>query len=168
MKKIRLDGAVEHDVPEAVADHISALQAKVDGFPAELSTLQGKLDSASEALAAEKQARADEAAGLQAKIDGAVSARLALVAVAQKHGIKADGTDAEIRSAVILAAFPSAKLDGRDAAYIDARFDAACEVLDSKDPVVSQRQQIADGVPSESTQKTDSVEARLAGAWKSN
>ena len=55
MKKIRLDGAVEHDVPEAVALHIDSLDAKVKALDSEKSILQGKLDSATEALEAEKK-----------------------------------------------------------------------------------------------------------------
>ena len=161
MKKIRLDGAVEHEVPEAVAIHIDALDAKVKALESEKSTLQGKLDSASEALDTEKKARADEAASFQAKLDSAVQSRIALVSLATKHGTKADGSDTEIRTALILKAFPAAKLDGKDAVYLDARYDAALETLEagsvSKEDGVpaAQRQSVADGVPAAGADKAD-------------
>lgn len=163
MKKIRLDGAVEHEVPEAVAIHIDALDAKVKTLESDKSTLQAKADSAAEALEAEKKARADEAAGFQVKLDSAVQSRIALVSLATKHGVKADGTDAEIRTALILKAFPAAKLDGKDAAYLDARYDGALEILEVEDTKredgvpASQRQSVADGapVPSEKTDGSD-------------
>lgn len=132
MKKIRLDGAtVEHEVPEAVAIRLDELDAKVKALEADKSTLQAKADSASEALEAEKKARTDEAAGFQTRVDAAVQSRIALVALATKHEVKADGTDEEIRKAITLKAFPSAKLDGQDAKYMEARFDCAVEALDA-------------------------------------
>lgn len=164
MKKIRLDGAVEHEVPEAVALHIDALDAKVKTLDSEKSTLQGKLDSATEALEAEKKARTDEAAGFQAKLDSAVQSRIALVSLATKHGTKADGTDAEIRTALILKAFPAAKLDGKDAAYLDARYDAAMEILEATEAkredssAQSQRQSVSEGVPAAKEDKADGTD----------
>ena len=131
MRKIRLDGAVEHEVPEAVALHIDSLETKVKALESDKSTLQAKADSASEALEAEKKARADEAAGFHARVDSAVQSRIALVALATKHEVKADGTDEEIRKAITLKAFPNAKLDGMDAKYLEARFDCAVESLDA-------------------------------------
>lgn len=170
MKKIRLDGAVEHEVPEAVAIHIDALDAKVKALDSEKSTLQGKLDSATEELAAEKKAHADEASSFQAKLDSAVQSRIALVSLATKHGTKADGADSEIRTALILKAFPAAKLDGKDAAYIDARYDAAIEVLEAgavskeDEAPAAQRQSVADGVPGAKADKADGTDW---AAWQS-
>jgi hypothetical protein len=161
MKKIRLDGAVEHEVPEAVALHIDALDAKIKAVESDKSALQGKLDSAEDALKAEKQARADEAAGFQTKLDSAVQSRIALVTLATKHGVKADGADAEIRSALILKAFPAAKLDGKDAAYIDARYDAAMEILEASEAkredgsAQAQKQSVSEGSPTAKVDKAD-------------
>ena len=161
MKKIRLDGAVEHEVPEAVALHIDALDAKVKALDSEKSSLQGKLDSAEEALAAEKKARTDEATGFQAKLDSAVQSRIALVTLATKHGVKADGADSDIRSALILKAFPAAKLDGKDAAYIDARYDAALELLEASEAkredssAQAQKQSVSEGAPAAKSDKAD-------------
>lgn len=132
MKKIRLDGAtVEHEVPEAVAIRLDELNAKVKALESDKSALQAKADSASDALEAEKKTRTDEAAGFQTRVDAAVQSRIALVALATKHEVKADGTDEEIRKAITLKAFPNAKLDGQDAKYMEARFDCAVEALDA-------------------------------------
>jgi hypothetical protein len=95
MRKIRLDGAVEHEVPEAVALHIDSLETKVKALESDKSTLKAKADSASEALEAEKKARADEAAGFQARVDSAVQSRIALVALATKHEVKDDDDEDE-------------------------------------------------------------------------
>lgn len=171
MKKIRLDGAVEHDVPEAVALHIDSLDAKVKALDSEKSTLQGKLDSATEALEAEKKARADEAAGFSAKVDAAVQSRIAMVALATKNEVKADGTDDEIRKAITLKAFPNAKLDGQDPLYLKARFDCAVEALEAAAKLKedgssnSQRQSISD-VPAPTGDRSDASD--WSDAWKTN
>ena len=169
MAKIKLDGAQEHEVPEAVKVHLDSLDAKVASLEAEKSALQAKADSASEEL---KSVKADAKAkedGFQAKVDAAVSARVELVATATKHGVKADGSDAEIKGALIAKAFPTAKLDGKDEAYMAARLDAALELLESGiqhvDALESQRGQ-TNGNRSDSTSKEDSIEAKLGSAYK--
>jgi len=155
MRKIRLDGAVEHEVPEAVAAHIEKLDGDLGAKAKEASELKAKLDSANEALTAEKKARADEAEGFQAKVDGAIASRLQLVELATGFGVevKADSKDEDIRRDIILKASPTAKLDGQDAAYIQARFDTAVESLteaktkaDAQAPN-AQKAAAADGTP---------------------
>ena len=169
MAKIKLDGAQEHEVPEAVKVHLDSLDAKVASLEAEKSKLQAKADSASEEL---KSVKADAKAkedGFQAKVDAAVSSRVELVATATKHGVKADGSDAEIKGALIAKAFPTAKLDGKDEAYMAARLDAALELLESGiqhvDALESQRGQ-TNGNRNDSTSKEDSIEAKLGSAYK--
>ena len=169
MAKIKLDGAQEHEVPEAVKVHLDSLDAKVASLETEKSALQAKADSASEEL---KSVKADAKAkedGFQAKVDAAVSARVELVATATKHGVKADGSDAEIKGALIAKAFPTAKLDGKDEAYMAARLDAALELLESGiqhvDALESQRGQ-TNGNRNDSTSKEDSIEAKLGSAYK--
>ena len=103
-------------------------------------------------------------------MDAAVAARVELVATATKYGVKADGSDAEIKGALIAKAFPNAKLDGKDEAYMAARLDAALELLESGvqhvDALESQREQ-TNGNRNDSTNKEDSIEAKLAAAYKS-
>jgi hypothetical protein len=57
-----------------------------------------------------------------------------LLKAAEKAGVelKGDESDVEIQKAVIMQAFPAAKLDGRDETYLAGRFDGALEFLDSK------------------------------------
>lgn len=170
MAKIKLDGAQEHEVPEAVKIHLDSLDAKVASLEAEKSKLQAKADSASEELESVKAEAKAKEDGFQAKVDAAVAARVELVATATKHGVKADGSDADIKGALIAKAFPKANMDGKDEAYIAARLDAALELLESGvqhlDGVQSQFQQVQ-GNREDSHNKQDSIEAKLAAAYKS-
>ena len=97
---------------------------KVKSLESQVSTLQGERDSMKERL---DQAEKD----MPSRIDAAVKARLDIVGKANAAGVevKADMADADIKKAVIEKVFPSAKLDGKDEAYIDARFDCACETI---------------------------------------
>ena len=161
MAKIKLDGQQEHEVPEAVKVHLDSLDAKVASLEAEKSTIQAKADSAAEALEAVKAEAKAKEDSFQARVDAAVEEHKALAALATKYQV--DGAD--VKAAVIARAFPKANLDGKDAAYIADRFDAACELLDAQhdDGVPSQLQQTA---PKNTEIKADSVEARLATAYK--
>ena len=127
MAKIKLDGAQEHEVPEAVKIHLDSLDAKVASLEAEKSKLQAKADSASEELESVKAEAKAKEDGFQAKLDAAISARMELVSLATKHGVKADGSDADIKGALIAKAFPKANMDGKDEAYVAARLDAVAD-----------------------------------------
>ena len=164
MAKIKLDGQQEHEVPEAVKVHLDSLDAKVASLEAEKSALTAKVDSANEALESAKADAKAKEDGFQARVDAAVEAKLHMASVATKYAVDASG---DIRAQVIAKAFPKANLDGKDEAYVSARFDAACEVLDSLhgDGTQSQLQQIQK--PKEDGIKADSVEARLTTAYKS-
>ena len=78
------------------------------------------------------------------------------------------GSDAEIKGALIAKAFPTAKLDGKDEAYMAVRLGAALELLESGtqhvDALESQREQ-TNGNRNDST-KEDSIEAKLGSAYK--
>ena len=169
MAKIKLDGAQEHEVPEAVKVHLDSLDAKIVSLETEKSKLQAKADSASEELKSVKAEAKAKEDGFQAKVDAAVAARVELVATATKYGVKADGSDAEIKGSLIAKAFPTAKLDGKDEAYMAARLDAALELLESGiqhvDALESQRGQ-TNGNRNDSTSKEDSIEAKLGSAYK--
>lgn len=169
MAKIKLDGSQEHEVPEAVKIHLDSLDAKIESLEAEKSKLQAKADSASEELKSVKAEAKAKEDGFQAKVDAAVAARVELVATATKYGVKADGSDAEIKGSLIAKAFPNAKLDGKDEVYMAARLDAALELLESGvqhvDALESQREQ-TNGNREDSHNKQDSIEAKLAAAYK--
>ena len=129
--KIKLD-SVEIEVDEKVGAAFNALSGKLDAAEKAAkdttSAMQAKLDSAQDELKASKE----NLDAMPAMIESAVKARLDLVGQAIALGVeaKADQTDAAIKQAVILKAFPkadSAKLN--DAVYLTHRFDAAIELL---------------------------------------
>lgn len=165
MAKIKLDGAQEHEVPEAVKVHLDSLDAKVASLEAEKSTLSAKADSAAEALEAVKAEAKAKEDGFDARVDAAVEAKLHLASVAAKYAVDASG---DIRAQVIAKAFPKANMDGKDEAYMAARFDAAIELLDSMHNDGTQHQMAQIQKPKEDGLKPESVEARMANAYKTS
>lgn len=132
--KIKLDGAVEFDVPKAVADHIETLKAdakaqkeKADGLEAERDALQTKVDGIQDQIdAAVKKAKEDAEQYSQ------------LVADAKELGIKCDGLDAKaIKVAYIKEVMGNDVSDKADA-YIETAFDIA----KNSDKMAAQRKSI--------------------------
>ena len=143
LKKINLDG-IDYEAEESVIKALNTEKKRADDAVAELSKF--KEDSAKElsVMTAERDTqkeRADKAeedlakAKAEAldstKLDEAVNARIDLYKNAEKAGVevKNDMKDADIKKAVIAKVFPKANLDGKDSAYIDARYDATVEML---------------------------------------
>jgi hypothetical protein len=149
MKKINLDGveyegeekliqfyqdqkkradAAEGSLEKARADSVEA-KAALSKMEADRDTQKDRADKAEKDL---KEAR-DQALDPK-RLDEAVNARIILFDAAERAGVEIkDGmTDLEIKKAVISAVSPSANLDGKDAIYIAARFDAAAEILESR------------------------------------
>jgi len=87
-----------------------------------------------------------------------VAAKVALKEAAARAGVevKKDMSDADIKKAVILSVFPAAKLDGKDDAYLAARFDSAVETMESRNDGVSR---VVAGENYTSDTKCDSVSA---------
>ena len=127
MKKIKLDGAQEHEIPEAVADHIDGLVAKVAQAEADAAAAKAKADAAEASVEALKA----DAADLPSKVQEAVTSRLAMVAKADSMGVKVSHEDSEeaIRKAVVSHAMPAVKVDELDDVRLDAYFTAACDLL---------------------------------------
>jgi hypothetical protein len=148
-KKITLDGAVEFEVPEKVAETISKLTARVDAFDAEKAAAKKTAD---ETLSTEK-ARADAAvaqlkeANDPVRIDAAVAAKSKLMDAARMAQVEIkDGMDdLAVKKAVILKTDAAAVLDGKDPVYVEARFDAAVAILAAKAGNI--QRQIAAGGP---------------------
>lgn len=130
--KLKGDSSAKMALTKQLGDAVSnlaAAESKADSADAKVVEVQAKLDAASE----EKQA-------LQAKLDAAtdpstvqarVDARVALETEAKKvlgEKFSKDDNDEDMRKAVILAVQPEAKLDGKENAYLEARFDAALEL----------------------------------------
>lgn len=146
LKKVKLDG-MEYEAEESVIKALSTATARAD--EAEKALEQLKKDSAEKisVLEAERDTqkeRADkldgenkelkETALSQEKINEAVKARIELVRNAEKAGVevKGDEKDADIKKALVLKSFPAANFDGKDEAYLNARYDAAVELLAEK------------------------------------
>jgi hypothetical protein len=185
MDKIHLDGADYQAEPQVIAAYNKAVdradglakeldkartdaKEQLDKLTAEKSTVEAERDTFKERLdAMEKE--------MPGKIENAIKDRLELVGKATAAGVevKADMADADIKKAVISKVFPSANLDGKDDAYIAARFDCACELSATKSDKKS-RKDAAD-IPSANHELSaqDKLEeamkrynARMDSAWK--
>jgi hypothetical protein len=140
LKTVKLDDGVEYSAEAQVIGAYTAVKAKCDSLQVELdaektakSTIEAERDSLKDQLTASAQKISElEAARVdEAMIEARVNKRLAVLDAANKAKVevKADMAEADIVKAVILAVFPEAKLDGRDEAYVSARFDCAVEAM---------------------------------------
>lgn len=119
--KIKLDGAVEFDVPKEVAEHINKIKAdadaataKADGLEAERDALKAKVDGIPAQIEeAVKQAKAD------------AEAHAELVKVAEEAGVKTDGLDAKAIKIAFVKEVTGADISAKADAYIDVAFDLA-------------------------------------------
>lgn len=178
LKKINLDG-IDYEAEESVIKALNTEKKRADDAVAELSKL--KEDSAKElsVMTAERDTqkeRADKAeedlakAKAEAldstKLDEAVNARIELYKNAEKAGVevKNDMKDADIKKAVIAKVFPKANLDGKDSAYIDARYDATVEMLAERADSNS-RQVLAD-TPNNHADSVDDARQRMINKMK--
>ena len=178
LKKINLDG-IDYEAEESVIKALNTEKKRADDAVAELSKF--KEDSAKElsVMTAERDTqkeRADKAeedlakAKAQAldstKLDEAVNARIELYKNAEKAGVevKNDMKDADIKKAVIAKIFPKANLDGKDSAYIDARYDATVEMLAERADSNS-RQVLAD-TPNNHADSVDDARQRMIDKMK--
>lgn len=157
--KIKLDGAVEFDVPKEVATFIDTLKndtttakAKADGLEAERDTLKTKVDGIPALIEeAVKQAKAD------------AEAHAELVAVANEIGIKCDGLDAKAIKIAYVKETTGADIKDKADAYIDVAFDLA----KNSDKMAAQRVTVKGDAATTKEDEKDSVlnpNARLAKA----
>lgn len=185
MDKIHLDGADYQAEPQVIAAYNKAMD-RADGLEKELNKVREDAKAAEDALKAEKSTVEAERDSLKeridamekelpGKIDSAVQSRLDLVGKATAAGVevKADMADADIKKAVISKVFPSANLDGKDDAYINARFDCACEISATKSDDKSRKdaadippQNHEDSAQEKLEASRKAYNARMDGAWK--
>lgn len=185
MDKIHLDGADYQAEPQVIAAYNKAMD-RADGLEKELNKVREDAKSAEDALKAEKSTVEAERDSLKeridamekelpGKIDSAVQSRLDLVGKATAAGVevKADMADAEIKKAVISKVFPNANLDGKDDAYVNARFDCACEISATKGDDKSRKdaadippQNHEDSAQDKLEASRKAYNARMDGAWK--
>jgi hypothetical protein len=139
LKKIVLDGVeyesepkvlealhtatVRADTVQGTLDALIADKTKID---AERDTLKDKVDTLEAKVKELETVKLDTAV-----IDAAVARRVRILDAARVANVevKADMAELDIQKAVIMAVFPKAVLDGKDAVYLDARFDGAVEAL---------------------------------------
>lgn len=118
--KIKIDSA-EHEVPQAVADHINTLSAsatqalvKADAAEAQIKTLQEKVDGIPSLLEAERE-----------KVKADAKEMADLVKLAVEVGVKTDGLDAKGIKIEFVKAKTGMDVAQKDDAYIDVAFDMA-------------------------------------------
>lgn len=140
-----------------LSDKEAASQAVIDAKDAEIAKLDAEIIQLKESQLTD------------AEIDAKVKERAELINKAQVIAKDADFTGLsadEIKAAAVKAVLGDAVIDGKSAAYIDARFDVLLEDTqkDAADPFVDSMKQKPD------TQITDNgqseYEQRLANAWK--
>lgn len=144
---VKLDG-IDYEAAPEVANALAKAQAERDSARAEMTAkqdaataLQAKLDSAATEL--ETLKKQDNAAAIrEAAKKRAGLERVATRVLPQTEHVKLDGmSDDEIRRAVIMAKQPTAKLDGRDEVYVQARFDSVVEALPERDSKIPQQRE---------------------------
>ena len=136
MSTMKLDG-IDYNADQQVINHLDktvvtlkAAEKKADETQAKLDGTQAKLDTANAKI------KELEKKDTSAEVSAAVKSRLSLERQAntpldEKELEKLDSmTDAEIRSAIILKAFPKAdeQLKDKSDDYLNARFDSALEI----------------------------------------
>lgn len=180
MDKIHLDGADYQAEPQVIAAYNKAVD-RADGLEKDIEQLRKDSKAEAEKLTAEKSAVEAERDSYKERLDKAeaelaAKAHLDILGKAAAAGVevKADMADADIKKAVIGKVFPSAKLDGKDEAYIDARFDCACETIamqkeagsrgDAADIPPQNKQPISNQARLDEAQKR--YNERMDNAWK--
>lgn len=139
LKKVNLDG-VDYEAEAKVIETLTQTKTRADAADAKVTELTTQVSS----LSAERDTHKDRADALakevetlkadsvdEVKLDALVASKLALRETAKSLGVeKVDGvSDLDLKKAVILKVTPSAKLDGKDATYIQSRFDASLEIV---------------------------------------
>jgi hypothetical protein len=173
LKTVTVDG-IPIEVTDQGATVIATLQQRLSDSAAniaKLNTDHAAALAAKDAEIAAKDAALDDAKGKilsDADIDKRVQDRGDLVALAGAiaKDVKTTGvSDADIRKAVVVAKLGDAAVEGKSAAYIDARFDILAEDAKKGSDVV--RKALGDKTPPSINDNGQSAyEARLSDAWK--
>lgn len=117
------EGKYHAPAPATPVDDACATDPKMDALKARIDGLEAE-------LRAEKAKKKDAAD--RARFDSAVADRVDLLRLAEKAGVeKLDGSDRDLRVAVVAKALPEMRLDGKSDAYVEAAFDMAREKLGS-------------------------------------
>ena len=147
LKTVKVDG-VDYQAEAKVIEVMHKANEKVDAMQNTITEAQQKLDAMTAdkaVLEAERDTLKDRCDGLEAEVAElkkahideatiavAVARRVKILDAAKNAGVevKEDMDELAIQKAVIMSVFPKANLDGKEANYIDARFDGAIEVIE--------------------------------------
>lgn len=114
---------------DALTQELTTTKQRADGLTSELERTKAKVDALTADLQKEKELRAD--ATDPQKVQAAVAARVALERSALRilgEEFKCDGlSDREIQEKVITHVHRDARLEGKSADYVAARFDSVIE-----------------------------------------
>jgi hypothetical protein len=161
MKKYRMDNGIEYEGDEGLIQAYLDAKSRADSAETKLAGAEKTGKDALSKMEGERDSHKDRADKLEAEVkefkanaldskrlDEAVKARVELMDAAIRAGVEVkDGvSDAELRKSIIAKVYPEAKMDGRDDAYIQGRFDSALEEL-RKDADDTSRPVISDSVP---------------------
>lgn len=147
--KIKLDGAVEFDVPKEVATHVEKLKADAEEAAEKATRLEVERDAL--------QVKVD---GIQAQIDEAVAkakadaeAHAELIKVADEVGVKTDGLDAKAIKVAYVKEVMGTDVSNKSDSHIDIAF----EIARDSDKMAAQRIAINGG----GENKNDSADSSL-------
>lgn len=175
LKKIRIDG-VDVELEETAAQLVEKQQAQLDAARETAKAAVAETDKAKARADAAEAARTKAEADLRtatdpSRLQAAARARVDLEQKASKIAPKAkfDGMDdLAVKRAALTEA--GVKLDGKSDVYVEARFDAAVEDAEKKNPAAAAR---AGASPEVKTDSDDVIEAArernrkdTADAWK--
>jgi len=166
MKTVKID-TVDYQCEAPVAVELNSVKVKLDStqkdldatiaaksaLEAERDSLKERLDSVDAKVKELELSRVDEA-----MIAKRVTDRVTLIDLAKKAKVevKADASDMDIKKDIVMKVYANAKLDGKDEAYINARFDCACE--DMEKSAVAQADASVRAAGAVTTVNTDSAD----------
>lgn len=136
---------------------VTELEKRISEVEAERDTAKDKADGLEKELDEAKKANLDSS-----RLDEAVKAKMELLHNAEKAGVevKEDMSDMDIKKAVILSKFKNANFDGKDEVYVQARYDAAVEILCEKNDGEN-RQVMSDMPPENHMDENDAREKMI-------
>lgn len=194
LKKINLDG-IEYEAEESVIKALNKEKARADQAEndacetkktmdkkvADMEKKVTEFEKRISELEAERDTAKDKADGLEKeneelkktsmdskKLDEAVKAKMELLHNAEKANVevKDDMSDADIKKAIIVSAFPKANFDGKDDVYIQARYDATIEILCEKND--GKTRQVTSDLPPENHADENDARAKMIQRMKNH
>lgn len=194
LKKINLDG-IEYEAEESVIKALNKEKARADQAEndacetkktmdkkvADMEKKVTEFEKRISELEAERDTAKDKADGLEKeneelrktsmdskKLDEAVKVKMELLHNAEKANVevKDDMSDADIKKAIIVSAFPKANFDGKDDVYIQARYDATIEILCEKND--EKTRQVTSDLPPENHADENDARAKMIQRMKNH